>query len=181
MFYDLLRCTRVWRNWQTRKIQVLMTARTCRFDPCYPHQTKIKRTREKILSSFFRIGCRARIIRTLPGIIPARNAGKRYTMKIKKTLIALLTILTFAFGVFTLPGCSSKTTVPSAKKHSVSVSSTEECIISVDKTKAEFAETVTVTLDLKTTDKYVEKVLTTERKQVNDPKPFTTFLWATTT
>ena len=63
MFYDLLRCTRVWRNWQTRKIQVLMTARTCRFDPCYPHQTKIKRTREKILSSFFRIGCRARIIR----------------------------------------------------------------------------------------------------------------------
>lgn len=79
-------------------------------------------------------------------------------MKIKKTLIALLTILTFAFGVFTLPGCSSKTTVSSPKKHSVSVSSTEECIISVDKTKAEFAETVTVTLDLKTTDKYVEKV-----------------------
>ena len=158
MFYDLLRCTRVWRNWQTRKIQVLMTARTCRFDPCYPHQAKIKRTREKILSSFFQIGCRARIIRTLPGIIPARNAGKRYTMKIKKTLIALLTILTFAFGVFTLPGCSSETIVSSAKKHSVSVSSTEECIISVDKTKAEFAETVTVTLDLKTTDKYVEKV-----------------------
>lgn len=79
-------------------------------------------------------------------------------MKIKKTLIALLTILTFAFGVFTLPGCSSKTIVSSPKKHSVSVSSTEECIISVDKTKAEFAETVTVTLDLKTTDKYVEKV-----------------------
>ena len=151
MFYDLLRCTRVWRNWQTRKIQVLMTARTCRFDPCYPHQTKIKRTREKILSSFFRIGCQTRIT-------PARNAGKRYTMKIKKTLIALLTILTFAFGVFTLPGCSSKTIVSSPKKHSISVSSTEECIISVDKTKAEFAETVTVTLDLKTTDKYVEKV-----------------------
>ena len=79
-------------------------------------------------------------------------------MKIKKTLIALLTILTFAFGVFTLPDCSSETIVSSPKKHSVSVSSTEECIISVDKTKAEFAETVTVTLDLKTTDKYVEKV-----------------------
>lgn len=79
-------------------------------------------------------------------------------MKIKKTLIALLTILTFAFGMFTLHGCSSETIVSSPKKHSVSVSSTEECIISVDKTKAEFAETVTVTLDLKTTDKYVEKV-----------------------
>lgn len=79
-------------------------------------------------------------------------------MKIKKTLIALLTILTFAFGVFTLPGCSSKTIVSSAKKHSVSVSSTEECIISVDKNEAEFAETVTVTLTLKTADKYVEKV-----------------------
>ena len=31
---------RVWRNWQTRKIQVLITARLCRFNPCYPHQDK---------------------------------------------------------------------------------------------------------------------------------------------
>ncbi len=29
---------RVWRNWQTRKIQVLMFARMCRFKSCYPHQ-----------------------------------------------------------------------------------------------------------------------------------------------
>ena len=31
---------RVWRNWQTRKIQVLMVARLCRFKSCYPHQNK---------------------------------------------------------------------------------------------------------------------------------------------
>ena len=31
---------RVWRNWQTRKIQVLMIARLCRFKSCYPHQQK---------------------------------------------------------------------------------------------------------------------------------------------
>ena len=28
----------MWRNWQTRKIQVLMFARMCRFKSCYPHQ-----------------------------------------------------------------------------------------------------------------------------------------------
>ena len=28
---------RVWRNWQTRKIQVLMVARLCRFKSCHPH------------------------------------------------------------------------------------------------------------------------------------------------
>ena len=31
---------RVWRNWQTRKIQVLMVARLCRFKSCHPHQKK---------------------------------------------------------------------------------------------------------------------------------------------
>ena len=30
---------RVWRNWQTRKIQVLMIARLCRFKSCYPHHS----------------------------------------------------------------------------------------------------------------------------------------------
>lgn len=35
---------RTWRNWQTRKIQVLMVARLCRFKSCCPHQTRIKRT-----------------------------------------------------------------------------------------------------------------------------------------
>ena len=44
---------RVWRNWQTRKIQVLVGAIRYRFKSCYPHQTRIKRTREKISSSFF--------------------------------------------------------------------------------------------------------------------------------
>ena len=34
---DLILQMRVWRNWQTRKIQVLITARLCRFNPCYPH------------------------------------------------------------------------------------------------------------------------------------------------
>ena len=35
---------RTWRNWQTRKIQVLMVARLCRFKSCCPHQSKQKRT-----------------------------------------------------------------------------------------------------------------------------------------
>ena len=29
---------RVWRNWQTRQLQVLVFARRCRFKSCYPHQ-----------------------------------------------------------------------------------------------------------------------------------------------
>ena len=35
---------RTWRNWQTRKIQVLMVARLCRFKSCCPHQKKTIRT-----------------------------------------------------------------------------------------------------------------------------------------
>ena len=31
---------RIWRNWQTRQIQVLIAARLCRFKSCYPHQFK---------------------------------------------------------------------------------------------------------------------------------------------
>ena len=31
---------RMWRNWQTRKIQVLMVARLCRFKSCHPHQAQ---------------------------------------------------------------------------------------------------------------------------------------------
>ena len=39
--YGLRKTTmRVWRNWQTRKIQVLMIARLCRFKSCHPHQNK---------------------------------------------------------------------------------------------------------------------------------------------
>ena len=40
----------MWRNWQTRKIQVLMVERSCRFKSCHPHQMK-KRT--GISGSFF--------------------------------------------------------------------------------------------------------------------------------
>ena len=31
---------RIWRNWQTRMVQVHMFARTCRFKSCYPHQRR---------------------------------------------------------------------------------------------------------------------------------------------
>lgn len=34
----------VWRNWQTRMVQVHMKAISCRFKSCYLHQTKIIRT-----------------------------------------------------------------------------------------------------------------------------------------
>ena len=34
----------VWRNWQTRMVQVHMNASSCRFKSCYLHQTKIIRT-----------------------------------------------------------------------------------------------------------------------------------------
>ena len=37
---------RTWRNWQTRKIQVLMVARLCRFKSCCPHQ---KRQSERVV------------------------------------------------------------------------------------------------------------------------------------
>ena len=35
---------RVWRNWQTRKIQVLVEATLYRFKSCYPHQNRKIRT-----------------------------------------------------------------------------------------------------------------------------------------
>ena len=31
------KCMRIWRNWQTRSIQVLVGATRCRFESCYPH------------------------------------------------------------------------------------------------------------------------------------------------
>lgn len=31
---------RVWRNWQTRKIQVLVEATLYRFKSCYPHHKR---------------------------------------------------------------------------------------------------------------------------------------------
>ena len=35
---------RVWRNWQTRKIQVLVEATLYRFKSCYPHHAGAKQT-----------------------------------------------------------------------------------------------------------------------------------------
>ena len=31
---------RIWRNWQTRMVQVHMNASSCRFKSCYPHQSR---------------------------------------------------------------------------------------------------------------------------------------------
>ena len=31
---------RIWRNWQTRMVQVHVKAISCRFKSCYPHQKK---------------------------------------------------------------------------------------------------------------------------------------------
>ena len=45
--WKLIGTLRVWWNWQTRKIQVLITAMLCRFKSCHPHQTRIKRTLTK--------------------------------------------------------------------------------------------------------------------------------------
>ena len=47
---------RVWRNWQTRKIQVLIIARLCRFKSCYPHQawgSPYSRKQKKCFWHFF--------------------------------------------------------------------------------------------------------------------------------
>ena len=34
---------RIWRNWQTRMVQVHVKAISCRFNSCYPHQKKRRR------------------------------------------------------------------------------------------------------------------------------------------
>ena len=34
--------TQVWRNWQTRMVQVHMSASSCRFKSCYLHQVKVR-------------------------------------------------------------------------------------------------------------------------------------------
>lgn len=83
-------------------------------------------------------------------------------MKAKRIVIALCLTLIIVCGLFALTACGDgDNEEPQAglAKHSVTVQSTEECPLSVDKTQAEFAETVTVTVDLKTTDKYVKSVL----------------------
>lgn len=89
-----------------------------------------------------------------------RISRKEYVMKkIKKTLIALCLTLILASGLSALSSCSDKdNSQPGFPKHKITVQSTEECAVSVDKEQAEFAETVTVTLNLKVTDKYVDSV-----------------------
>lgn len=80
-------------------------------------------------------------------------------MKIKRTLIALCLTLILASALFVFPACSGKDDSETGfQKHKITVQSTEECTVSIDKEQAEFAETVTVTLTLNVTDKYVDKV-----------------------
>lgn len=83
-----------------------------------------------------------------------RISRKEYVMKkIKKTLIALCLTLILASGLSALSSCSDKdNSQPGFPKHKITVQSTEECAVSVDKEQAEFAETVTVTLNLKVTE-----------------------------
>lgn len=80
-------------------------------------------------------------------------------MKTKKSPIALCLALILAFGILAIPGCSDKNnSQPGFPKHTITARSPEECSVSVDKEQAEFAEIVTVTLDLKVTDQYVDRV-----------------------
>ena len=79
-------------------------------------------------------------------------------MKTKRLIATILTLI-MACGLVVFTACSDKNdSQPSLPKHKITVQSTEECAVSVDKEKAEFADTVTVTLDLKVTDKYVDRV-----------------------
>lgn len=88
-----------------------------------------------------------------------RVLRKEYTMKTKRTLIALCLTLILASALFAFPACSGKDDSEKGfQKHKITVQSTEECTVSIDKEQAEFAETVTVTLTLNVTDKYVDKV-----------------------
>ncbi len=81
-------------------------------------------------------------------------------MKTKRIIIALCLIFVIVCGIFALTACDDgDDSQPTAAKHSVTVQSTEDCTLTADKTQAEFAETVTITVDLKNTDKYVESVL----------------------
>lgn len=76
-----------------------------------------------------------------------------------RIIVALCLVVVLAFGIFALCACGDTDEQEQGpKKHKITVQSTEECGVSVDKTQAEFAETVTITLDLKVTDKYVERV-----------------------
>ena len=55
VYIKKVKIKRMWRNWQTRQIQVLMGATSCRFKSCYPHQTRIIRTLTGSRSSYFLI------------------------------------------------------------------------------------------------------------------------------
>ena len=43
---------RMWRNWQTRMVQVHMMIPSCRFKSCHPHQKRIS-SRDPFLVSFY--------------------------------------------------------------------------------------------------------------------------------
>lgn len=81
-------------------------------------------------------------------------------MKTKRIIIALCLTFVIVCGIFALTACDDgDDSQPTPAKHSVTVQSTEDCTLTTDKAQAELAETVTVTVDLKNTNKYVESVL----------------------
>ena len=45
---------RIWRNWQTRMVQVHMNASSCRFKSCYPHHDWVTK---KMSPNFFQYSC----------------------------------------------------------------------------------------------------------------------------
>ena len=49
IFYIVVR---IWRNWQTRMVQVHVKAISCRFKSCYPHQFYIKNI-ERIVGKYY--------------------------------------------------------------------------------------------------------------------------------
>ncbi len=81
-------------------------------------------------------------------------------MKTKRIIITLCLTFVIVCGIFALTACDDgDDSQPTPAKHSVTVQPTEDCTLTVDKAQAEFAETVTVTINLKNTNKYVESVL----------------------
>lgn len=77
----------------------------------------------------------------------------------KRRIPALFCLLSAVLVLLALASCAGgDDPAPGFPKHTITVESTGECGVSVDKTQAEFAETVTVTLDLRVSDKYVDRV-----------------------
>lgn len=105
----------VWRNWQTRMVQVHMKAISCRFKSCYLHQTKIIRTKSSLWETgsdylFISTDTKAPTFRMALSSVPnpnrerrksaIREAGKAAT--IIGELPCLLLCYSASCGAFTL-------------------------------------------------------------------------------